>query len=484
MKRILFLLAAGFLLASACSNAPEDGNNVDFYGEVIVEDNSTLVLEKIINVTLPEAAPIAVACIRDDSPEEIHLVESTESTTSHVVRMQGLTGSTSYSCHIGPVDVGSPNPGTFTMSTSGLPGDIPSASAETSGSPVGEYALAPYQGDTEEELAIILLVFDNSGEVRWYYTLPVTGHADMGVEYYGDGKVLWGGVSASDPGPGEPQIVTISHDEIYQASYPGSGDAWYHHSLKLLDDGTVMALLQEDTMYGGEEWETFGIHRIDPVTDELVWSWNVSEAVQSGELYEDVLDYEGNWAGVMNYDGKETVVVSMPEDSTIFGLDPTSGDVDWILGDEGTLTLTGFPPQWQHGLSTKDNKVLVFDNGAQPTTRAVEYTIDAAAGTAVQSWYWTEPGWRDDCWGDVDFLDGDHILIASPGFGWDEEEKGAQIIEVSQTSDSVVWRLEFSGVEDSIYCADRIGGCDIFTDTSRCAPLADRLQALSEWLGM
>ena len=46
---------------------------------------------------------------------------------------------------------------------------------------------------------------------------------------------------------------------------------------------------------------------------------------------------------------------------------------------------------------------------------------------------------------------------------------------------SVVWRLSFTEDADGIYSADRIDGCDLFAETSRCPALAERLDALSPW---
>jgi len=64
--------------------------------------------------------------------------------------------------------------------------------------------------------------------------------------------------------------------------------------------------------------------------------------------------------------------------------------------------------------------------------------------------------------------------------GW-SGEGSSEVIEVDRSDGSVVWRLSFSEESDAIYNSDRIGGCNLFAETSRCPTLATRLQTLSPW---
>ena len=168
--------------------------------DVLISDNPSLVLEKTFTVTLSEPAALAIRCTRDDQPSEVHLVESTEPSLEHVLHVQGLVAETDYSCVVAPVDVDGAVPSEGVFSTGALPTTIPTASAATDGDPGAAYTLVPHQRLTLDETSIRLLLLDNSGEVRWYYPLPIEGYADMGAEYWGDGMFLWGGVSASDAG--------------------------------------------------------------------------------------------------------------------------------------------------------------------------------------------------------------------------------------------------------------------------------------------
>ena len=440
--------------------------------DVLIADNPTLVLEKVFTVTLSEASALAIRCVRDDQPDEVHLIESTTSAATHTLRLAGLVAETDYTCTIAPVGDRRTTPTTGSFTTGALPTAIPAATAAAAGTPGAAYTLMPHQRLSEGELSIRLIIMDNDGAVRWYYPLPIEGYADMGAEYWGDGTVLWGGVSASAPGAGAPRLITISHEEVYRADYPGASEHEYHHIAERQPDGTVVTLVDEGN---------FKIHQVDTETDTLVWSWEVAD-------HTDMLspNSDANWAGVMTEaDGAQTMVVSLCEDYQVFGIDMASGEVSWILGEEGTLSLTeGDYPNCQHGLGVDGQRLLLYDNGAAPTSRAVEYEIDAAAGTATETWSWTEDGWREWGWGDVDYLGEDHVVIAKGHLAaWGDGDGPSEVIEVDRTDNSVAWRLSFSAESDAIYSADRIDGCDLFNETSRCPALAERLAELSDSFG-
>jgi len=447
--------------------------------DVLVTDNPSMVLEKTFTVTLSEAAPLAVRCTRDDLDTEVHLVESTEAATEHVVAVQGLVAGTDYRCTVAPVggDAASPSQGNFT--TDALPADIPGASAVSDGTPGAAYTLVPHQRLTLDETTIRLVLFDNEGEVRWYYPLPIEGYADMGAEYWGDGLFLWGGVSGSEPGAGVPRLVDVSHVEHYKADYPGASEHLYHHMTEQQHDGTVVTLVEAEASLGNVDYYGFEVHRVDTASDELVWSWHLQQGLDQGLEVGDA-----NWAGMMvGDDGKETLAISVCHGEGVVGVDVATGDVAWSLAEWGSLELTsGDFPIIQHGLDIDGDHILLYDNGAVPTTRAVEYRIDAAAGTATQTWEWTESGFHEAWgWGDVDYLGEDRVVIGKGHVpGW-QGEGHSEVIEVDRGDGSVVWRLSLAEETDAIYSADRIGGCDLFAETSRCPALATRLEELAPW---
>ncbi len=456
---------------------------VDF--DVEVSDNPSLVLEKIFSVELSQEAQVAIRCTRDDEQSEVHLVESPKAAMAHTMRVAGLVAETDYTCDIAAIDVPLPSSTTVQITTGALPDEIPSATGESFGDPGAAYTLVPHQRFGEGDLNIRLVLMDNDGEVRWYYPIPTLGYADMGAEYYGDGMFLWGGISGSGEGEGAPRLVNISHDEVWRADYRGADTGLYHHHAEQQYDGTIVTLVDDHIRAGEDEWTGFAIHQVDVKSDELVWAWSVQEALDNGDLIPNELnDWSANWAGIMlNQAGEETMVVSLCESYVVLGVNMESGELDWTLGPEGELELTdGRQPNCQHGLDIRDQHLLMYDNGAAPTTRAVEFEVEPGEDSFTQTWAWTEDGWREQAWGDVDYLGHDRVVIGRGHLaGWGEGEGPSQVVEVDTTNDEVVWRLSFSDERDAFYAADRIGGCELFGDVSRCHETAVRLAELSQW---
>ena len=450
--------------------------------EVGISDNPDMVLEKVMSVTLSEPAALAVRCTRDDQTSEVHLVESTEVSTEHELRVQGLVANTDYTCDVAPVGEKRSVSSQGAFQTLSLPEDIPSATATSAGEPGAAYTFMPHQRLAAGETTIRLVLMDNEGAVRWYYPLPITGYADMGAEYWGDGLFLWGGVSASAAGAGAPRLVDVSHNEVYRANYDGADDGYFHHMTEKQYDGTVVTMVESDASRDGRAYYGFDIHQVDVDTDSLVWSWSLQEGLDHGGP--EVGD--ANWAGIMvEDDGSETMVISVCIGEGVIGVDMDSGEVAWSLADDwGTLDLLeGEFPRIQHGLDVDGQKILLYDNGAIPTTRAVEYAIDPVNGTATETWSWTEDGFQESWgWGDVDYLGENHVVITKghiPDFG--SGDGPSEVIEVDRTDNSVAWRLSFTDEMDAIYSADRIDGCDLFADASQCAAVQTRLDELQEW---
>ncbi len=450
--------------------------------DVHISDNPDLVLEKIFSVTLSDPAALAIRCTRDDLSTEVHLVESSEAALEHELRLHGLVAETSYTCDVAPVDAKRATPSQGSFTTAALPDSIPSAAGVANGDPGAAYTFMPHQRLATGETSIRLVLMDNAGEVRWYYPLPIEGYADMGAEYWGEGLFLWGGVSASAAGAGAPRLVDLSHNEVYRSAYEGAEDAYYHHMTEKQSDGSVVTLVEADASSEGRTYYGFEIHQVDVESDALTWSWSLQEGLDSGGPGVG----DANWAGMMvEDDGTKTMVVSVCIGEGVIGVDMESGEVAWSLADDwGTLDLVeGDFPRVQHGLDIDGQRILLYDNGAVPTTRAVEYLIDPAEGTATQTWSWTEEGFNESWgWGDVDYLGEDHVVITKghiPDFG--SGEGPSEVIEVDRSDNSVAWRLSFSDELDAIYSADRIGGCDLFAEASRCAAVSDRIGELEEW---
>lgn len=458
--------------------------------DVTITSNPGLILEVVIDIELTESAAVAVACTREDATSEVHLGESTMASASHQLRLGGLVAETTYNCVVAPLDVEKPAPFQTSFTTEPLPGRIPSVTTEGDRAALvdGPYTLFTHQRLWAGEENMRLVVIDPDGVVRWYYRVPTTGSLDMGAEHIGNGLFLWGGVSASPRGEGRPRTITASHETTWIANYPESNDLLFHHSAEQQPDGSILALVEYDaTAPGGRGFVGFGLHRIDPAKDALVWSWDAQTAIDARQLStDDVEDYGANWAGPLNDGVRDAIVVSLCDVERAIGLDPVTGDVVWSIGSDASLNLVD-GDEWvrcSHGSDSTTGRLLMYDNGGfdDAESRLVEYVIDAKAGTATETWTWTEAGWNEPIWGDVDVLSNDHVLIARGHSGLSpNDDDVSQLVELDRKTETVVWRARLGIPVDGVYNADRFDDCESFANARFCPAVRNRLDALSNW---
>ena len=122
--------------------------------------------------------------------------------------------------------------------------------------------------------------------------------------------------------------------------------------------------------------------------------------------------YDWCHANSIAYDpSDDSMLLSLRHQDAVVKISRASGDIVWIAGDHGNwkapwadkLLAPTDGLEWQyhqHDLSlTRDGGVLLFDNGTRRATpsdpplpapenfsRAVEYSVDEAAGTVAQTW--------------------------------------------------------------------------------------------------
>lgn len=460
-----------------------------------IEDNPTLVLEKVLAVELDQDGAVAAACAPDADPADVHLVESAAG-TSHRLPINGLLPSSAYTCDVGILGLQSPAPTSVTFTTPALPASLPAVSATTTPGqqPSGGYTLFNHQRMCADEKSIRLGAADHDGRIRWYYELPAEGFVDTGLDYAGDGLIMWGGMSASDRGAGAPTLLTASHEVVYKASYPGAGNTYFHHDVTLEDDGTLIALTDVEASVDGRGLVGFEVHHIDPQSDSLLWSWSVQQALDAGQLEaQGVEDFGANWAGYLHDGQQEVMAISLCDSNQIIGVDPASGNIRWTFGQYADLTLADADPggqaRWsycQHGLDVDGSNLLVYDNGWEADeSRAVEFAFDLGSQTVTQTWSWTEANWWSFIWGDVDYLADERILItkAQASCFSPYPNEVTEVVELDRATDQVVWRLSMGDPIDGGFSAVRVDGCELFDRVVVCDTLAARLDELAPDLG-
>lgn len=156
----------------------------------------------------------------------------------------------------------------------------------------------------------------------------------------------------------------------------------------------------------------------------IVWEWDSFDHLDPYRIGYDALDAywhvrgfpdHGDWThcnGVTYDDAKDTVIVSFRLQDAVIGIDRSTSEIKWILGDHTNwrpdlaaklLTPVGEDFRWPwHGHNprvTSEGTIVMFDNGiyqARPGqervpfersfTRGVEFRVDEDAMTVEQVW--------------------------------------------------------------------------------------------------
>jgi hypothetical protein len=207
------------------------------------------------------------------------------------------------------------------------------------------------------------------------------------------------------------------------------------------------------------------------VTGESLWEWDPS----TGEVEKrfsafDHLDWKtfrgprsssGNWlhGNGISYGPRGNVLMSFRNADFVISIAPDWSAVEWTLGGPGA-TLAIDPAErfyGQHFVSEpSEGRVLVFDNGfTRPEgaySRAVEYAVDAGAGTATKVWeYRHAPDIYAALVGSARRLAGGNTVVL---FGMLAGHNGSsgpiKAVEVTPAG-AVTWSIVFEGSVTRLY---------------------------------
>jgi hypothetical protein len=477
------LLVALTALALGCGKAaadsapstttPTDTQDVFVPPTVTVDEIEGMVLGRV------------VLDVRCEGGGEVH-VASSPSSASHRVPVVGLLAETDYACTLTvTTEAGAVDGSEVAFTTAALPDVIPQM--VQSGDPAasqGAYTLFNHFRDGIEAVDQRLLMVDALGRTRWYHDLGVDIAGDVDARWIGGDEVLWGGGYG-----GTPQIVSFT-GEIRYGAPPSSTGGTYHHHTEVTPEGSLLSLVNETVQDGaGESWSGFMVEEREMSTDLLLWAWSSQAAFDAGVLSHGGTQadpYHGNWT----WRAGEVVYLAMRDESAVFKLDRSTGEVLWAFGpgrDFALVDAAGAPADddlWfytQHAPEFDGDRVLIYDNGTgrpgATGSRVIEYEIDEVARTAVPLWSWTEPHWKEPIWGDADRMEGGNVLVAighCEDCGWIDPEGRSALVELHPEGAGVAWRIDFPDEMDGLYRAQRLGPCDVFGNATLCAALEAR----------
>lgn len=433
-----------------------------------------VVTGKFLDVELGASGSLVTTCTSRDDTRDVHVVRSESDSATHSTGVFGLLGSSTYDCVL-EADAGDGlwARGEFRTSTSRIPKGIEEGVVEGDIDAMsGTWTLFnPFENGkaTDDQW---LVVIDPEGEIRWYIEVEQElGSVDHSVV---DGDILYGG---GYDVPGSPRIVTTGQELLYTGPQPVSGGT-YHHDVEMTPSGLIAGVVTLE----GDDYVGFGVEIRDPDDDgALVWAWDSDSAVERGDLPSPRGDmYHANALEIVEEDGvPRWAYVNIRNLGRYVRIDIEEDVIDWQI-TAATWELNS--DEWwflSHDPKLEDDLLLVYDNGERNPnshSRVVEYALDFETETAELLWEWTEPSWREPAWGGVDRLDGDHVLVAighCDGSSCDEAhpDSRTRILEVDRATDEVVWAYRYTDEAVGLYRAERIDGCDLFSNARFCPQL-------------
>jgi hypothetical protein len=402
--------------------------------------------------------------IRCEGAGEVHELSASPELE---IPLYGLLADTAYDCTVSDDE----EQAELSFQTRPIPSRIPTWDVTVPGDADGDYTLLNQATDIATDRQAKLLLLDPEGRLRWFVDIPYQP-PEIDAQYLGDGEWLYGGNSAP------PTRIDLDGDIRREASVASSLLGWHHH-VEQVPSGEVWALVHERNHDRAQSWDGFGIDRLDETMSELQWTWSSQRGVDEGWLaIPEAADdpYHAN-ALVLEEDA---VWVNLRHQSRLVKLDLT-GALQWSMGINQDFTLLeadGSPAdfsRWffgQHAPEWDGERLLMYDNGMKRPggsySRALQLRVDEAARTLQIDWEFTEPGWFESAWGDVDRLEDGDILILRGHCERCGSRGRTEVIEVEPDTGEVVWRITFDDPHVTSYRAQRIDGCALFDNLEYC----------------
>jgi hypothetical protein len=424
---------------------------------------------------------------------EVHLVETQTPAKEHRLALYGLLPDATYACVARSATCGATAEVTVTTDPLDVVPEL--ATHPDANTPSwGTYTLFNHQRPCADDHKNRLVMVDPDGRARWVYAVPMEGGSTIDIEstLLSPDEVLWAGGQQSE---GSPQIVGLDGEVRYFTTYPGSEQDIYHHDVERTPDGRLLGIIDSNVDGSTHDWTGFSLIEHDPATGEVTWEWDSADAFARGELPPAAVDDYDPWhpnalASVDDAYG-QGVYVSLLYTNEIIRIDRATGEIVWHVGRNGEFALvdpSGAPlpaTEWfdhTHGINLYGDRLYVYDNGWDGAqSHAMAYRFDGDAKEAELAWSWTEFGWYEPNWGDVDELPSGDVLITMAHAYCQQATRDhpSALVEVDPATNEVVNRLDFLSVDDSTYRGERIDGCAVFANSRYCPEVAQRLQTLN-----
>lgn len=259
-------------------------------------------------------------------------------------------------------------------------------------------------------------MLDADGEVVWYQNVP--GQPKLStLTKEGHVLVLYGNARHSNSAGDKIICYSLSGEIIYQIDLEKSNLIAHHEVLEVEND---LAVLVYDTAmidYQGEPLSvaSSAIVRMNK-RGETKWKWSIFNS-KSPAKDPDVSGHFRDWGhtNAFSFDG-DHLLVSQRDWNQIWKVDPKTAALEWIVGDQGTLSMSeGMNFSGQHAIhKTGMDAYLLFDNGRdQRKTRLLEFSIENSNVTPIMTIDLPDDLYADRM-GNVTYLPNKNLLVCSP----------------------------------------------------------------------
>ncbi len=336
------------------------------------------------------------------------------------------------------------------VTTEALPDSVSSYAFSVtpqSGAPQSGYYLVSGSGPAA-------LVFDQSGELRWYRLFEQTTLETK--MQYDNTFTTYVGTETGAQAVGGPYVRYTPDGAEVSRTTATSPDETENPAQTLYTDSHELLITREAD--GSERFHLFGVAlKTNPTaawhellrqtadgTVELRWkSWTNHDAAEGLESAGAALDIDhSNALAIDPTDGN--YVASFRNFDALIKIDYQTGNEIWQLGGtKNQFTILNDPLNgfWgQHSVRVLPNgNLLIFDNGLHHSpleSRAVEYAINAQQKTATMVWQFRHaPPLSTALVGSVERLASGHTLVAFALVG---------LVDEVDESGAVVWEAQFT----------------------------------------
>jgi hypothetical protein len=338
------------------------------------------------------------------------------------------------------------------FATGPLPGDVAPITFTVSGTPTRPVSLIEIVAGS----AMLGLLVVEDGQIVGYQR---SVGSLFGTARRGNGDIV-----LLDPSLGLVSYRldgTLAHRLPQPDSAPAAPYGKIHHDVTTTPNDRILFIANDTRNVGGQNVIGEALWEWTPETNAVVKKWSAFDHLTWPTDRGSRTD-ASNWlhGNGLAYGSRGNVLFSMRNIDQVLSIAPDFSRVEWRLGGVGaTLQLPAGDRFWgQHGISEPaPGRLLVFDNGydrptATPFSRAIEYDINTAAGTATVVWqYRRTPDMFAALVGNARRVEGGNTVVLFGMFQGHSGSTGPVVAFEVDAAGTEKWRLTPNNVATRLY---------------------------------